>query len=150
MTPEEKPKVFVRFFASEKPELGLDPLAQNILSDEFELVNGAMLNENPELLDQIEGAVSIRPWEPRQTQILKGARNLKIVCALGARVDQIDFKFCKSRGIKVGYTPDAVSKAMADMAFGLLLATVRGFGKGMSVWFKALKTNSIYNGYFYQ
>jgi len=51
--------------------------------------------------------------------------------------DHIDLKACKARGIKVGFTPDVLSEATAELTIGLLLMTSR----------RMLEANrAVYNG----
>ena len=48
-------------------------------------------------------------------------------------LDHIDRVECKKRGIKVGYTPDVLTGAVAEMTVGLTLATARRFNEGISI-----------------
>jgi len=50
---------------------------------------------------------------------------LKAVCTFAVGTDNIDLALCKSRGIMVCSTPDAVTEGTANIAFGLLLAVAR-------------------------
>lgn len=49
---------------------------------------------------------------------------------MSAGYDHVDVEEVKRRGIKIGYTPDVVSDAVADFAIGLLLATTRRIVEG--------------------
>lgn len=46
------------------------------------------------------------------------------------RYEHIDSAACKKRGIRVGYTPDVLTDAVADLTIGLLLATSRRLIEG--------------------
>ena len=50
---------------------------------------------------------------------------LKAVCTFAVGTDNIDLALCKSRGVMVCSTPDAVTEGTANLAFGLLLAVSR-------------------------
>lgn len=52
-------------------------------------------------------------------------------CAVG--VDNIDVEAAAERGIPVGYTPDVLTEATADHAFGLLLTAARRIVEGDAV-----------------
>ncbi|KAJ1537038.1 hypothetical protein HK096_004981 [Nowakowskiella sp. JEL0078] len=52
---------------------------------------------------------------------------LKVVSTMSVGCDHIDVALCKSRSIRVGYTPDVLTDATADLTVGLLLATARKF-----------------------
>lgn len=45
---------------------------------------------------------------------------------------------CKKRGIRVGYTPDVLTDAVADLTIGLLLATSRRLIEGIHPYYAEL------------
>jgi glyoxylate reductase len=55
---------------------------------------------------------------------------LRIVANYGVGYDNIDVAACAARGVMVTNTPDVLTEATADVAFGLLLAAARRFGEG--------------------
>jgi glyoxylate reductase len=55
---------------------------------------------------------------------------LKVIGNHGVGCDHIDLQACRTRGIKVGYTPDVLADATADMGFALLLASARRVREG--------------------
>lgn len=57
--------------------------------------------------------------------VLRNAPNLKIVCKHGVGVDNIDLKAAKKRNVYVTNVPNANKHAVADFAFGLILALAR-------------------------
>ncbi|QXE17863.1 phosphoglycerate dehydrogenase [Clostridium sp. 001] len=57
--------------------------------------------------------------------VLKNAPNLKIVCKHGVGVDNIDLEATKKRNVYVTNVPNANKHAVADFAFGLILASAR-------------------------
>lgn len=50
---------------------------------------------------------------------------LKVVSTMSAGFNHVDVDTCKSKSIRVGHTPDALTETTADLAVGLLLATAR-------------------------
>lgn len=50
---------------------------------------------------------------------------LKVVATISVGYDHIDVAECKKRGIKIGYTPDVLTDATAELTLALLLATSR-------------------------
>lgn len=59
-------------------------------------------------------------------QVLDSAGpNLKVVATMSAGYDHLDLIELKKRHIKVGYTPDILSSATAELTVALLLATSR-------------------------
>ena len=55
----------------------------------------------------------------------KEARNLKVISRWGVGYDAIDVPTATRHGIVVAYTPGLLNEAVADFAFGLLLAMAR-------------------------
>lgn len=53
--------------------------------------------------------------------------HLEVISQFAVGYDNIDIAEASKRGIPVGYTPDVLSDATADVAFGLLIATARKF-----------------------
>lgn len=53
------------------------------------------------------------------------ANRLKVISRYGAGVDRVDLEAAKARGVTVCNTPGANAQAVADLAFGLMLALAR-------------------------
>lgn len=59
-------------------------------------------------------------------EVLKAAGSqLKVVASMSVGVDHLNLDALKKRGIRVGYTPDVLTEATAELIVGLLLATSR-------------------------
>jgi len=67
---------------------------------------------------------------PVDAGVVARATSLKVVSTISAGVDHIDLAACEDRGILVTNTPDVLTEATADFAFGLLLATARRICEG--------------------
>ena len=65
------------------------------------------------------------------SELLDAAPRLAAVSQMAVGVDNIDVAACTARGIPVGHTPDVLTEATADVAFGLLIAAARRFKEGM-------------------
>ena len=56
--------------------------------------------------------------------------NLKVIGTMSVGFDHIDLQACKSRGVRVGYTPDVLTDATAELTVALALATTRRLMEG--------------------
>jgi len=70
------------------------------------------------LTDRIDGA------------LLDRAPHLRVVANVAVGVDNVDLVACSTRGVLVTNTPDVLTEATADLAFGLLLAAARRIAEG--------------------
>jgi glyoxylate reductase len=62
--------------------------------------------------------------------LLARAPRLRIVANIAVGVDNVDLEACRARGVVVTNTPDVLTEATADVAFGLLLAASRRLAEG--------------------
>lgn len=58
--------------------------------------------------------------------IIDALPGLEIISVYGVGFDAVDMNACAARGIAVTNTPDVLTKDVADLAVGMLLAAVRG------------------------
>lgn len=56
--------------------------------------------------------------------------NLKVIGTMSVGYEHIDLNECKKRNIRVGYTPEVLTDAVADLTIALLLATTRRLIEG--------------------
>ena len=56
--------------------------------------------------------------------------NLKAICSWGVGYDTIDVDAARQRGILLSNTPEVLDDCVADLAWGLLIATARRIGQG--------------------
>ena len=61
--------------------------------------------------------------EKIDTAFIKANTHLDIISQFAVGYDNIDIPAATKAGIAVGYTPGAMTKATADIAFGLMIAT---------------------------
>lgn len=64
-----------------------------------------------------------------RADIIDKLPKLKAICSLGVGYDAIDVKHAQQKGIQVSNTPDVLNDCVADLAFGLLIATARRLGE---------------------
>ena len=69
--------------------------------------------------------VLIAGTEPITDKVLAQAQKLKFISRVGIGLDSIDLISARERGIKVSYTPDAPSPAVAEFTIGLILDLLR-------------------------
>ncbi|HEB9286090.1 TPA: phosphoglycerate dehydrogenase [Campylobacter coli] len=68
-----------------------------------------------------EAEVLIAGTEKITEDVLRNAPNLKLISRVGIGLDGIDFELCRKYNIKVVYTPDAPTMAVAELCVGLIL-----------------------------
>ena len=94
-----------------------------------------------ELAQDIKDAdVLIAGTEKITEEVFKNAPNLKLISRVGIGLDGVNFDLCKKYGVRVTYTPDAPTMAVAELCIGLILDLARK----ISHTDKAIK-NSIWN-----
>lgn len=86
-----------------------------------------------ELLSFVRGASGIISWVSERVdgEVLDAAgENLRVVANFAVGVDNIDLDACRTRGVSVTNTPDAVTEGTANMAIALMLAVARRVVEG--------------------
>ncbi len=81
-----------------------------------------------EVLELIERSLPvgmIAGLEPLTERVLKKAKGLKAISRLGVGMDNVDLAAARALNIAVTNTPDAPSRAVAELAIGLMLACLR-------------------------
>uniref|UniRef100_A0A914GWQ6 Glyoxylate reductase/hydroxypyruvate reductase n=1 Tax=Globodera rostochiensis TaxID=31243 RepID=A0A914GWQ6_GLORO len=58
-------------------------------------------------------------------ELLERATKLKVVGTMSVGYEHIDLEACRKRGVRIGYTPDVLTDATAELGMALLLATAR-------------------------
>jgi D-3-phosphoglycerate dehydrogenase / 2-oxoglutarate reductase len=96
----------------------------------FKLIDFALKKKRKltkeEILKYISDADGIiAGTEKYDKEILSKSNKLKIISRLGIGLDNIDFKETKKRNIYVAYTPDAPSRAVAELTLGLIINSAR-------------------------
>jgi D-3-phosphoglycerate dehydrogenase / 2-oxoglutarate reductase len=61
--------------------------------------------------------------------VFKKAKNLKFISRVGIGLDGIDLACAKEHGVRVSFTPDAPSTAVAELTIGLMISSMRGINQ---------------------
>jgi D-3-phosphoglycerate dehydrogenase len=69
--------------------------------------------------------VLIAGTEKITEDVFKNAPNLKFISRVGIGLDGIDFELCRKYGVRVAYTPDAPTTAVAELCVGLMIDLAR-------------------------
>lgn len=80
-------------------------------------------------INQADGLVCF-PYDMIDKEIIENAKKLKVISTYSVGYDHIDLQKAKSRKIKIGYTPDVLTNATADLAVALLLDSMRRITEG--------------------
>lgn len=79
-----------------------------------------------ELVKHIGDAeVLIAGTEKITKEVFENAPNLKLISRVGIGLDGVDFDLCKKHGVRVAYTPDAPTLAVAELCVGMILDLAR-------------------------
>ena len=70
------------------------------------------------------------PYDKISKKTINIASNLKVISTYSVGFDHIDIEYAKEKKIRVGYTPDVLTDATADMAFSLLIDLARRISEG--------------------
>jgi glyoxylate reductase len=98
-------------------------------------------------IKEIDGLICF-PYDKINKQVIDLAENLKVISTYSVGFDHIDIKYAKKKKIFVGYTPEVLTDATADLAFSLLLDTLRRVSEGDRI-IREGKWKTIYGAYDY-
>lgn len=114
----------------------------DILKESFEVTSWNFAEKalsRSEFLENVKGKFGIVCYPPFtiDKEVIEAAGNeLKVISTVSVGLDHLDIKTLKSRGIKIGYTPDVLTEAVAEHAIGLLIATNRRILEGHRLMLK--------------
>src|SRR5512133_2282965 len=105
---------------------GLDEAGQSILraAAKVDTKTGLSAEDLAELIGDYDGLI-VRGQTRVTATILEAASRLKVVGRAGVGVDNIDLVAAKKHGVSVVNAPTSTTVAVAELAFGLLLAVAR-------------------------
>ena len=112
----------------------LQDFAINELKKKYtvEIHNGKIpipLNKLRVKIREIDGLICF-PYDKIEKETLELARKLKVISTFSVGYDHINIEFAKERKIRVGYTPEVLTDATADLAFSLILDALRRTTQG--------------------
>ena len=70
------------------------------------------------------------PYDMIDSDIIKSGKKLKCISTYSVGFDHIDVKLAKKRRIKIGYTPEVLTDATADLTVTLILDILRRVSEG--------------------
>lgn len=76
-----------------------------------------------DLLHGIDGVIA--GTEPYNYETLRNAKELKVISRVGIGLDNVDLDYCRNHNIRVTYTPDAPSQAVAELTVANILNLLR-------------------------
>jgi glyoxylate reductase len=82
-----------------------------------------------EKIKNVDGLVCF-PYDVIDKEVLDAARNLKVISTYSVGYDHIDVITAKQRRIRIGYTPEVLTNATADLTFALILDLMRRVSEG--------------------
>ena len=98
-------------------------------------------------IKEMDGLICF-PYDKIDKEIIQSAKKLKAISTYSVGYDHIDIQFAKENKIRVGNTPEVLTDATADMAFALLLDSLRRISEGDRIIRKG-QWKQIYGAYDY-
>src|SRR6201747_1206593 len=109
------------------------PIVDNGFSDQFVLHSFETIADlerlTPAVAEKIRGAAVTYNSVRGDSSTLALFPKLEIISSFGVGYDHIDARYSRDHNIMVTHTPDVLTEEVADVALGLLIATLREFVK---------------------
>jgi lactate dehydrogenase-like 2-hydroxyacid dehydrogenase len=109
------------------------PIVDNGFSDQFVLhsfeTTADLERLTPAVAEKIRGAAITYNSVRADSKTLARFPKLEIVASFGVGYDHVDANYAREHNIVVTNTPDVLTEEVADVAMGLLIATLREFIK---------------------
>ena len=86
------------------------------------------------------------PYDSIDADVINAGTKLKAISTYSVGYDHIDIKTATSKGITVGYTPEVLTRATADMTMALMLSLFRRIPEGNQI-IRNDKWNTIFGPY---
>lgn len=88
------------------------------------------------------------PYDDIDKQVIDSAKKLRAISTFSVGHDQIDVKYAKKKKIRIGYTPEVLTNATADLTFSLILDLLRRVAEGDRI-IRRGEWRQIYGAYDY-
>lgn len=98
-------------------------------------------------IKEIDGLICF-PYDKIDKEIIDLSKNLKVISTYSVGFDHIDVEYARKKKIRVGYTPEVLTDATADLAFSLMIDVMRRVSEGDRT-IRAGKWKEIYGAYDY-
>lgn len=111
---------------------GKIPIPKNILKNKIKTIDGLICF----------------PYDKIDKKMIDFAANLRVISTYSVGFDHIDISHAINKKIRVGYTPEVLTDATADLAFTLILDVMRRVSEGDKI-IRGGKWRQIYGAYDY-
>ncbi len=111
---------------------GKIPIPKNILKNKIKTIDGLICF----------------PYDKIDKKMMDLAANLKVISTYSVGFDHIDISHAIKKKIRVGYTPEVLTDATANLAFTLILDVMRRVSEGDKI-IRSGKWRQIYGAYDY-
>ena len=111
---------------------GKIPIPKNVLKNKIKTIDGLICF----------------PYDKIDKKMMDLAPNLKVISTYSVGFDHIDINHAIKKKIRVGYTPEVLTDATADLAFTLILDVMRRVSEGDKI-IRSGKWRQIYGAYDY-
>jgi len=98
-------------------------------------------------IKNIDGLICF-PYDVIDKELLNKAEKLRVISTYSVGFDHIDIKEAKKMKIRIGYTPEVLTDATADLAFSLMIDIMRRVSEGDRIIRKG-DWKKIYGAYDY-
>jgi len=98
-------------------------------------------------IKNIDGLICF-PYDKIDSDMIDSAPNLKAISTYSVGFDHIDINHAIKKKIRIGYTPEVLTDATADLAFALMLDVMRRVSEGDKI-IRSGKWRQIYGAYDY-
>lgn len=82
-----------------------------------------------EKIKNVDGLICF-PYDIIDKEILENAEKLRVISTYSVGYDHIDLNSARKKSIKIGYTPEVLTNATADLTVGLMLDLMRRIAEG--------------------
>lgn len=100
-----------------------------------------------EKIRNVDGLICF-PYDIIDKEILKSAEKLRVISTYSVGYDHIDLNSARKKSIKIGYTPEVLTNATADLTVGLMLDLMRRITEGDRL-IRAGKWSQIFGAHDY-
>ena len=112
----------------------LHKFAMNQLQEKYKLtIHTGIIPMPKKLLLQkiknVDGLICF-PYDIIDRETIESAKNLAVISTYSVGYDHIDVSAAKEKNIKIGYTPNVLTNATADLTIGLMLDLIRRITEG--------------------
>ncbi len=98
-------------------------------------------------IKEVDGLICF-PYDKINKETIDFAKSLKVISTYSVGFDHIDTEYARKKKIRVGYTPEVLTDATADLAFALLLDILRRVSEGDRI-IRQDRWRQIYGAYDY-